>query len=348
MFGNTEKFKEESSGKKTHFDFAASTFLNSDIFPAAILNEDQIEKICEHLAILTIGSPAVCSLRTLLRYHSFSVDLMDAAFNVASGFMTLFNKPESIAVVRLHHKEGDDRDRVLRYMVDGNIQSMLDEFVYLLTKSENIHLPSELSDFITDILSVRTSTTDIEDYRTFMNNPHNIKRKRKSMRSHYTVDFGIQKFSTASKSKRDINVRQAFNSPFRPFVLASTSIGQEGLDFHLYCKKIFHWNLPSNAIDFEQREGRINRYQGLVIRLNLADKYVDKLQLSSSSLNVWDELLSIASHEKERAKFPCELVPFWHTETENNIKIERFVPLYPLVAILKSIQILSKFLLFIV
>ena len=27
------------------------------------------------------------------------------------------------------------------------------------------------------------------------------------------------------------SVRDAFNSPFRPFVLATTSIGQEGLDF---------------------------------------------------------------------------------------------------------------------
>ena len=27
-------------------------------------------------------------------------------------------------------------------------------------------------------------------------------------------------------------VRTAFNSPFKPFVLASTSVGQEGLDFH--------------------------------------------------------------------------------------------------------------------
>nr|WP_270246095.1 helicase-related protein [Coprococcus sp. AM11-30B] len=44
----------------------------------------------------------------------------------------------------------------------------------------------------------------------------------------------------------------------RPFVLATTSIGQEGLDFHNYCCVIMHWNLPSNPIDLEQREGRKN------------------------------------------------------------------------------------------
>src|SRR5699024_11013379 len=35
-----------------------------------------------------------------------------------------------------------------------------------------------------------------------------------------------------------------FNSPFWPFVLASTSVGQEGLDFHTYSHAVVHWNLP--------------------------------------------------------------------------------------------------------
>ena len=42
--------------------------------------------------------------------------------------------------------------------------------------------------------------------------------------------------------ERVSNVRDAFNSPFRPFVLNSTSIGQEGLDFHWYCSQMFIWN----------------------------------------------------------------------------------------------------------
>jgi hypothetical protein len=40
-------------------------------------------------------------------------------------------------------------------------------------------------------------------------------------------------------------VRDAFNSPFRPFVLATTSIGQEGLDFHPYCYRVYDWNLKA-------------------------------------------------------------------------------------------------------
>ena len=38
--------------------------------------------------------------------------------------------------------------------------------------------------------------------------------------------------------------RAAFTSPFWPFVLGATYIGQEGLDFHWYCHAVVHWNLP--------------------------------------------------------------------------------------------------------
>jgi superfamily II DNA or RNA helicase len=65
---------------------------------------------------------------------------------------------------------------------------------------------------------------------------------------------------------RKERVRAAFNSPFWPFVVVSTSVGQEGLDFHHYCHAITHWNLPSNPVDLEQREGRIHRYTGHAVR----------------------------------------------------------------------------------
>ena len=64
-------------------------------------------------------------------------------------------------------------------------------------------------------------------------------------------------------------VRSAFKSPFKPFVLASTSVGQEGLDFHPYCHRIVHWNLPGNAVDMEQREGRVHCYKNHAVRLRL-------------------------------------------------------------------------------
>ncbi|MGR3479930.1 helicase-related protein [Salipiger marinus] len=75
-------------------------------------------------------------------------------------------------------------------------------------------------------------------------------------------------------------VRTAFNSPFKPFVLASTSVGQEGLDFHPYCHRIFHWKLPGKPVDMEQREGRVHRYKNHAVRLNLGSGPIDLLEVA--------------------------------------------------------------------
>jgi hypothetical protein len=319
---------EEGSGRSKHF-LNARQFYTDSLPNIGRLNDEQLHKICDHLADLALGAPAICYLRSQKRYMELGSDLLNASFNVASAFLTLFNKPESIAIIRLHTSANDYWKRVLDYCVDGNLQAVLDEFIYLLIKGENISSTSELSDFISDILSVRTASHEVEDLPLFFKNLQSDKKVKRTMRSHYAVDFGNQKLFTASGSNRQINIRQAFNSPFRPFVLASTSVGQEGLDFHLYCKRIVHWNLPSNPIDFEQREGRIHRFQGLVIRRNLADKYAHKLSSLDVKNNVWEQVFIQAQEEKKSAAFPCDLVPFWHTETVNDIKIERFVPLYP-------------------
>src|SRR5690606_34301646 len=61
-------------------------------------------------------------------------------------------------------------------------------------------------------------------------------------------------------------IREAFNSPFAPFVLATTSVGEEGLDFHRYCRRQIHWDPPMTASSLAQRIGRIVRYRGLLQR----------------------------------------------------------------------------------
>lgn len=119
-------------------------------------------------------------------------------------------------------------------------------------------------------------------------------------------------------------MRNAFNSPFWPFILASTSIGQEGLDFHLYCHAVYHWNLPSNPVDLEQREGRVHRYKGHAIRKNLAAKY--GLQPTDDATDLWDTLFARAVADRDATA--SDLVPYW--VFNGRWKIERRVPLFPL------------------
>ncbi len=149
------------------------------------------------------------------------------------------------------------------------------------------------------------------------------------MRCHYAVDLGNQRVETDDGKKRIKGIRHNFNSPFRPFVLATTSIGQEGLDFHTYCRKIVHWNLPSNPIDLEQREGRINRFKGLVIRQQIAKKYGDPLNGDTQlDRGVWEALFDAADKAERCSSGKCELIPYWHVEADH-FQIERIIPFYP-------------------
>ena len=109
-------------------------------------------------------------------------------------------------------------------------------------------------------------------------------------------------------------VREAFNSPFRPFILATTSVGQEGLDFHSYCHRVWHWNLPRNPVDMEQREGRVNRYKGHAVRKNVARSIglAGLAQDWNGRGDPWDALFKIARQRlRDNGSNESELMPYW-------------------------------------
>src|ERR671920_2513473 len=99
----------------------------------------------------------------------------------------------------------------------------------------------------------------------------------------------------AAAGERDDVVRRSFNSPFWPFVLCSTSVGQEGLDFHQFCHAVVHWNLPSNPVDLEQREGRVHRYKGHAVRRNLAARFGSE---ALRSADVWSSLFELGCADR--------------------------------------------------
>jgi len=120
-------------------------------------------------------------------------------------------------------------------------------------------------------------------------------------------------------------VRDAFNSPFRPFILASTSVGQEGLDFHTWCHAVVHWNLPSNPVDLEQREGRIHRYKGHAIRKNVAMAYgLRALRENWDGYgDPWRFMFAQARTDR-----PSDLLCYWLFEPDGGgARIERHVPI---------------------
>ena len=245
------------------------------------------------------------------------------AFYIANSFFSMLNKPESITAIRLAvSKHKDFWRKTLKYCAEGNFLAMMEEYVYMLKNCNSITSTNETAELMQNILSVRTSSVDVD-----LKNRDSSYATQK-MRAHYAVAYGEQKMSTDAGSKRMINIRDVFNSPFRPFVLASTSVGQEGLDFHFYCRKIFHWNLPHNAIDLEQREGRINRFKGLVIRSKITDIVDDDILLnamSENSISIWNSIFEIAKSLFKEDK--TGIIPFWYLDEGKN-NLERFVPIH--------------------
>jgi len=142
--------------------------------------------------------------------------------------------------------------------------------------------------------------------------------------------FGDAQGEDERVEARAEQVRIAFNSPFQPFVLATTSIGQEGLDFHQYCHEIFHWNLPANPVDLEQREGRIHRYKGHVIRRNIAAAYpLSSLASQVGKLgDLWQAAFEQACAARETGQ--NDLVPYWIFEAEDGPRVYRHIPSLPL------------------
>lgn len=281
------------------------------------------------LTDMTIGGPGVCLYRILRD--------SETAKRLAEGFLTLFNRRAATSIVDNLHNERDTNrdlylDRVMDYCVNGNLQAVLDEYFYMCGNIEDFE--EKMADsFITE------TTFQIDTNLSFDEKGQRTRHPKQAMRALYAVPFSSRKTLDEKGEKRSNNIRTAFQSPFYPFVVASTSVGQEGLDFHWYCRKIVHWNLPSNPQDLEQREGRINRYKCLAIRRNIAKRFSD--------IYDWAELFRMAA-EKVESEFGdkySQIVPNWCLPTEwisGDCKektsekgepmewIERIVPQYPL------------------
>ena len=280
------------------------------------------------LADMAIGSFAVCAFRA-------NVGDLRRSFELAKVFVNRFNANEATAAVILAYgddegSEGDGHWRnVLRYCCDGGFGAMLDEYVHMISEGAGFGLSEDknhqVHELMIDALKIHSASYSVDTYPAFKSRMLGEEKYQNTfMRSHYAVGFTKSEGSESRNVDRKDSIRNAFNSPMRPFVLATTSIGQEGLDFHYYCRKIMHWNLPSNPIDLEQREGRINRYKCLAIRQDIAVRFADR----SFKSDVWRELFSMAAQEIRSAD-QSELVPYWCLGKKQTVKIERIIPMYP-------------------
>ncbi|MDM4766655.1 helicase-related protein [Pelomonas sp. SE-A7] len=285
------------------------------------------------LASLALASPAVCALRSLKRSCTTAEwddpALLSASSSIGVAFQSLLNVRESVTILR------DTSTRpywelALQHGLDGNLGSLLDEQVHVLVESLGVaRAPDEervtkVAAEISNSLSIRAAPLSVDEFKLEPNRGR-MEAVPFKVRCQFALRFGDLK-DEKGETRAEV-VRSAFNSPFRPFVLASTSVGQEGLDFHVWCHAIVHWNLPSNPVDMEQREGRVHRYKGHAVRKNVASAF-GRVGLSAhweAGQDPWKVMFELAKQERG-----TDLKTFWLFETEGGARIERRVPLLPL------------------
>jgi hypothetical protein len=243
----------------------------------------------------------------------------------------LFNTPEVIALVRGMNEAEPYWRRALEYCAAGCLQSVLDEYFHMLIESEGLTDASaldaarQLAEKTASCAGLRAATPGLDWVRVSRDGNLTIENQR--ARARFAMRYGDERGEREETQLRKEAVRAAFNSPFWPFVLATTSIGQEGLDFHPYCHAVVHWNLPSNPVDLEQREGRVHRYKGHAVRKNVATLVGSNGHIPAAGANPWGELFKNA---EKYAGHSSEIVPYWVFPIKDGAYIERHAPTLPL------------------
>lgn len=285
-------------------------------------------------ALLAVAGPGNVALRSLARVSDGRIqdlDLRRSACRVAWALRALYNNPDVTEVVRSAVRSRDPYwQQLLRYGAHGNLQAVLDEYAHVLVEARGFlgrdagRLVPALAEAMHDTMSLRTVNYVVHEVAAGKDRV--VVDTGSRMRSQFALRLSDERTDDGGRT-RSSEVRDAFNSPFWPFVLATTSVGQEGLDFHLYCHAVVHWNLPGNPVDLEQREGRVHRYKGHAVRKNLAADFGHEV-LGDADHDPWATLFEHGA--RSRKPTDNDLVPYWIYASEGGARIERHVPSLPL------------------
>ena len=282
--------------------------------------------LAEIVAGLALHSPANIAWRALGRILDGHEAITEAgrwhaAVILAEGLRSLFNRPESTLLLSTLAEDNEPYwQTVLRYCAWGNLQAVLDEHLhhFYSDKGSPVLDDDSLLSYATTIAA--TMGLRVAQYSAF--DPLGDDGRHIRFGCRFALRYGGKRES--EQDARMPEVREAFNSPFWPFVLASTSVGQEGIDFHRWSHSVVHWNTPANPVDFEQREGRIDRYAGHAIRRNIVARHQAAI-LRSDENDPWKAAFRLGQDEQSRFR---EFAPWW--VYPGPAKIERILMPYPL------------------
>jgi len=284
----------------------------------------------DYLALVAVGAPGVILLRVFLRHYHELIDaqmeqeIAETAWRFLRPYLgqRYFDRslaPEYSRRRSRGHRAAAERLALLGATIDGNLEAVLDEHLSVWRRlNAQRDTPTEALKELKDALSLQAGAFALHERR---------KKKRvvtARLRAHAAVAFSGQEAEGArsgSKMLRPSRLLAAFNSPFWPNVLISTSVGQEGLNFHVWCSRLVHWDVPRSHIDLEQREGRITRFGSHAVRRALGERYgTEALVLAKTRHNFsspWQLLEELVDKEYSGSDRGDEirpgLQPWWVT-----------------------------------
>ena len=259
----------------------------------------------EDLVSMATGGPAVALGRALSRHHTDALGSgLPALISLCwKGLRPYLDNP--VFWARLG--KGTATEILQKAVVDGGFEAVMDEHFWTRAAKKS---GANLAD---DLLEAFDAQVGWFTFRSLRDQRDGVR-----VRCHAAVPFGGTEGGrdagdpTGTKPQRAEGIRAAFNTPFWPHVLATTSVGQEGLDFHTWCERIGHWDLCSSPIDLEQREGRIQRFGGLVVRRKLGSNLAEEGRAAGhSGSSPWAALAAAAEEQfaDERGLSPWWTLP---------------------------------------
>lgn len=282
------------------------------------------------LVDLALEAPGIVLARALTRHWRDALateHLGDVAGLCWRGLRSYFDAPWFAAALA-GGREDRFPDAIRRAVIEGNLESVLDEHFWYLTMAGDDDWKNTLAE-LGDALRLRTSSialheagpgSDTMRLRCHAAVPLNEARAgRRSL-----AEPGPDAADGQAESRwRPEEVRRAFNSPFWPHLLITTSIGQEGLDFHPWCQALAHWDLCSGPVALEQREGRISRFAGLSVRRAIVTQLAGGNALRTHEESPWQRLASLAETELSDG---TGLSPWWVTPGAETTSLVFTVP----------------------
>jgi len=272
------------------------------------------------LAEFALSGPGVVLGRSLYRFDAECItsekygQLLEASWN---GLRPYLNR--SLFQAALTRRGQRYTHAIPEAVVAGNLESVLDEHLWITSKLD----ADAIARFPRDLVK----TLGLHEGRHRVHEP-GVGDDPFQLRCHAAMPFADAKIENAAGGEdrlRTDDMRRAFNTPFWPHVLTTTSLGQEGLDFHVWCRQLLHWDLCPSPLDLEQREGRIQRFGGLSVRTALAGHFKDyALREAGVNSSPW---LVLAEHADQ--KFSADAsgrTPWWSCPGE---KIDRVFVVMP-------------------